>query len=340
MNVVTNLALAGDLAGTARTPANAEHAGAGRDEQVPLVPISSLRAADSPRLTGESDEHVRMLAESHAVLPPITVHRGTMRVIDGMHRLSAARLRGQTEIEVRFADGDEDDVFVLAVQSNIRHGLPLTLSDRKAAAKRILASHPRWSDRKIASVTALSPSTLGSMRCRSTDRDGHSNTRLGQDGTDRPLSTAAARVLARNLLAERPNASVRDIATIAGIAPSTVHDVQRRLREGREPVPPSQRVSGERSPQARSSAGGAAPPLTRGRTELSLRDLTADPALRLTDAGRALLRLLTTESVLRQRAAQLAAIVPPHLAGSAAALARRTGDAWYDLASKLEQLLA
>jgi ParB-like chromosome segregation protein Spo0J len=239
MNVVTNLALAGDLAGTAATPANAEQAGAERDEQITLVPISSLRAADSPRLTGESDEHVRVLVESDAALPPITVHRGTMRVIDGMHRLSAARLRGQTEIEVRFAGGDDDDVFVLAVQANVRHGLPLTLSDRKAAAERILASHPQWSDRKIASVTALSPSTVGSMRRRSTNQDGHSNTRLGQDGTDRPLSTAAGRALARDLLAERPNASVREIATIAGIAPSTVHDVQRRLREGQEPVPPA-----------------------------------------------------------------------------------------------------
>ncbi len=103
-------------------------------------------------------------------------------------------------------------------------------------------------------------------------------------------------------------------------------------------MPPNQRVSGERSPQARSNVGGAAPPPPRGRSEPSLSDLTADPALRLTDAGRALLRLLSTESVLRQRSAQLAAIVPAHLAGSAAALARRTGDAWDDLASKLEQL--
>lgn len=327
MNVVTNLALTRELAGTARTPANAEEEGAERDEQVQLIPISSLRAADSPRLSGESNEHVRLLAESNAMLPPIIVHRGTMRVIDGMHRLGAARLRGQTAIEVRFADGDDDDVFVLAVQSNVSHGLPLTLLDRKAAAERILASHPRWSDRKIASVTALSPSTVGSMRRRLTDQDGHSNTRLGRDGTDRPLSTAAGRALARDLLDERPNASVREIATIAGIAPSTVHDVQRRLREGRESVPPSQRISGR-----------ATTPLPRGRTELTLSALTADPALRLTDVGRALLRLLTTESVLRQRSAQLAAIVPTHLAGSVAALARRTGAAWYELASKLEQL--
>lgn len=260
-----------------------------------------------------------MLAESGARLPPIIVHRGTMRVIDGMHRLSAARLRGQTEIEVRFAEGDDDDVFVLAVEMNTRHGLPLTLPDRKAAGQRILASRPRWSDRKIVSVTSLSPSTVGSMRRCSTDRDGHSNTRLGQDGKDRPLNTATGRTLARDLFAERPNASVREIAIIAGIAPSTVRDVKRRLREGMEPVPPSQRVCGERSPQARSSAGGVARSLPRGHTELCLSELAADPGLRFSDAGRALLRLLTSESALRQRTGQLVAVVPPHLAGRAGA---------------------
>jgi hypothetical protein len=73
-------------------------------DSVPVmtVAIGSLRGADSPRLSGESLRHTRLLAHSDALLPPIIVHRETMRVIDGMHRVRAALLRGEQEIQVRF----------------------------------------------------------------------------------------------------------------------------------------------------------------------------------------------------------------------------------------------
>lgn len=44
------------------------------------VRIDSLVLADTPRLAGTDEEHVRILAESRDTLPPITVHRQTMRV--------------------------------------------------------------------------------------------------------------------------------------------------------------------------------------------------------------------------------------------------------------------
>jgi len=66
------------------------------------VPIARILAADSPRRAGENPEHAQSLAEVNAELPPIVVHRATLRVIDGMHRLRAARLRGQEEIAVHF----------------------------------------------------------------------------------------------------------------------------------------------------------------------------------------------------------------------------------------------
>src|SRR5262245_43617336 len=72
-----------------------------------MVPLRQLLPADSPRLVGEDAKHIRVLAESEAVLPPILVHRATMRVVDGMHRVGAARLRGREAIEVRFFDGSE-----------------------------------------------------------------------------------------------------------------------------------------------------------------------------------------------------------------------------------------
>ncbi|TCO59498.1 ParB/RepB/Spo0J family partition protein [Actinocrispum wychmicini] len=83
------------------------------------MPIDTIVGSMSPRLTGESEDHVRLLAESEAKLPPIIEHRATMRVIDGMHRLRAAMLRGQHEINVRFYDGAETDTFVIERSSPV-----------------------------------------------------------------------------------------------------------------------------------------------------------------------------------------------------------------------------
>src|SRR5579863_10113036 len=112
---------------------------------VVAVPVLSLRPADSPRLNGEDKAHIARLTETETPLPPILVDRRTMRVIDGMHRLMAASLQGRETIDVVFFDGCETDVFLRAVQENIAHGLPLSQADRRAAAQRIVNSHPHMS---------------------------------------------------------------------------------------------------------------------------------------------------------------------------------------------------
>src|SRR4051794_21642932 len=112
-------------------PDDLSNPGQWRIEQAPVetIAIRSLRTARTPRLSGENPDHVRTLAETDGTLPPIIVHRPTMRVIDGMHRLRAAQWCDRDEIEVRFFDGSETEAFVLAVQSNIVHGLPLSVAD-------------------------------------------------------------------------------------------------------------------------------------------------------------------------------------------------------------------
>src|SRR5947208_3251503 len=78
--------------------------------------IAELTGAFSPRITGENTEHASRLAELDKPLPPIVVHRSTMRVVDGMHRVRAAVLRGDEFIDAVFFDGSADDAFVLAVE--------------------------------------------------------------------------------------------------------------------------------------------------------------------------------------------------------------------------------
>jgi hypothetical protein len=69
------------------------------------LPVNVLLDGDSPRLSGVNHAHVARLTECGASLPPILVHRGTMRVIDGTHRLHAARRNKRESIETIFRAG-------------------------------------------------------------------------------------------------------------------------------------------------------------------------------------------------------------------------------------------
>lgn len=288
------------------------------------LPIGELRPADSPRSAGESEEHARVLAESENELPPIVVHRQTMRVIDGAHRLRAAELRGERTIRARLFDGSAIDAFVLAVEANTSHGLPLSRADRTAAAERIIRSHPEWSDRAIARVTGIAARTVGVIRRRASGGSGQLPTRIGRDGRTRPLSTADGRRLAAGLLESNPHSSLRQIAAAAGISTGTVRDVRDRVVRGEDPVPPRARRAEERVPD------GDDP-------KSIVRNLKKDPALRFSESGRLLIRLIDAHAPIVEDREGLATNVPPHAAGMVAELARGLSGIWQKFARELEQ---
>ncbi|MFF3334698.1 ParB/RepB/Spo0J family partition protein [Streptomyces sp. NPDC002888] len=306
---------------------------------VEVVPIACLLPADSPRQGGEDDEHVRLLAESEAPLPPIIVHRPSMRVIDGTHRLLAARWRGSREIQVRFFDGPAKDAFLLAVKANVRHGLPLSAAERTAAAIRIIRTHPELSDRAIASATGLSAKTVGSRRLRVL-ADAGRPARIGKDGRVRPLSSAEGRRIAARLIAEDPTASLRSIAKRAGIAPGTVRDVRNRLERGKDPVPSRRRPASATPATAPRSPRPAPPhltshqdpaPLSAEAREAMFRSLCRDPSLRMTETGRLLLRMMEVHMAADHR--HIAAAVPAHCADSISAMATACAEVWQELAT-------
>lgn len=113
------------------------------------VPVASIRNSYTPRKNKANEHHIQILAQSPLPLPPIVIHRTSMRVIDGVHRLRATELRGDSTIPARLFEGNDAEAFALAVHLNVTHGLPLTLLERKAAARRVLESYPHWSDRSI-----------------------------------------------------------------------------------------------------------------------------------------------------------------------------------------------
>ncbi|WBB62402.1 hypothetical protein O7599_07685 [Streptomyces sp. WMMC500] len=307
------------------------------------VPVASLLPADSPRLAGVDPEHVDLLAALSG-LPPVLVHRGTLRVVDGMHRVHAARLRGETSVAATYFDGDEKEAFLRAVERNLTGGgLPLSLHDREAAAVRILATYRQWSDRAVATAAGLSPTTVGAIRRRFfvPGGGGDAGGRVGRDGRIRPLDAAAGRLRASRWIARHPDASLRAIARAAGISVGTAHDVRARLRTGRDPVPPRPAAPGAPRPTA------PAPPRPRtaaGKPPAgwpAVRDgLARDPSVRYTAAGRAFLawadaHVLAPNDLVRLDG--LVGAVPPHWRAAVAEAARSCAAAWLEFARELER---
>lgn len=306
-----------------------------------LINISSLVDAHSPRSSGEDAEHVRRLASSDLPFPPIIVHRPTMRVIDGMHRVRAARLRGENTIEVEFFDGSEDDAFLIAVKINAKHGLPLSTADRTAAVLRIFRSHPQLSDRLIAEATGLSARTVGTIRRRVPGAELPSRVRVGKDGRVRPLNAAEGRRTAAAIIAANPGASLREVAEQAGVAVSTVRDVRERLKAGRDPVPRRLLQLEDHGDDAEVVvlAAGSGAPSARDHPvspAVALQRLRRDPSLRFTDAGRSLLRVMGSHVFDNDMWEQLVDGVPAHCASSVASLARRLSEDWLSFAQRVE----
>ena len=105
-----------------------------------------------PEVSNEA--HVAALAEVSEGWPPIVVTEDHV-LVDGHHRVAAAQLLECDRIPALVFKGSHADAYVEAVRSNISHGMPLTLSERRRAGRQILAVHPTWSDRRIAGTVVV-----------------------------------------------------------------------------------------------------------------------------------------------------------------------------------------
>ncbi|MEV7892043.1 streptomycin biosynthesis protein [Streptomyces sp. NPDC002817] len=309
--------------------------------------MSDLVLAESPRLDGENASHTRLLAQVEEGLPPILVDRSTMRVVDGVHRVQAAKLRGEDMISVCFVDGSDEELFLLAVRENISHGLPLSLSDREAAAQRILAVNPWWSDRAIAKASGIAAGTVRRLRQCSTAHPEQSNTRVGRDGRARPVSGEEGRRRTIAALSEHPQASLRVIARKAGVSVSTAHRVRTALAEQDDASAVSESgVSLADSTEFEGSVGTAAPSAgvdrdgrARGGDDAAWgsarQRLRNDPALKYSESGRALLRWLDVHAIEADEWKQLVEAVPAHWADVVAAIALNCSKEWQKIADEL-----
>ncbi|NBM14379.1 ParB/RepB/Spo0J family partition protein [Streptomyces sp. GC420] len=342
------------------------------------VPIAALSPGVSLRQGGTDAAHIRLLidAADSAELPPILVQVDGCRVIDGLHRLEAARLMGDDSIRARFLDCSNSEALVIAMQANGSHGLPLSKADRVVGAQRVLGSHPDWSDRAIAGITGLSAKTIASLRDRSAGGTSLGGKRIGQDGRRRPVDAGEGRRRAAEYIATHPDAPLRQVARETDVSLGTVHDVSARLRRGEGPerngrrthaarpqhVRPVQSVQsvsvrpadgataadvvaddGHRVPLRVAPSADAAPARRRNHTETPptwaavAAKMAADPAVRYTADGREFLRWMQVHAAgPGEDWRRLVDAVPPHWLGVIAPIAEHVGREWSLLAERLK----
>jgi hypothetical protein len=120
-----------------------------------------------PRVGGLDTDHVRALEETPESWPPLLVVQrgGQYLLVDGFHRFAAAQNLGLDTVPVKVIVAPADgDLHALAFSSNAAHGRPLSLTDRRAFAERILRKEPHLADREIGRRCGLSSNTVGTIR--------------------------------------------------------------------------------------------------------------------------------------------------------------------------------
>ena len=121
----------------------------------------------SPR-SGVDDVTVGAYANSFEQLPLIDVYwiegRDGWWLVDGWHRLAAAKKIGIEEVKVWDHQGTLDDAVEFAYDSNLKHGKPLTLQERKEAAKLKLIRHTERSNSWIAGDCGITKETVNVVR--------------------------------------------------------------------------------------------------------------------------------------------------------------------------------
>jgi hypothetical protein len=223
----------------------------------------------------------------------------------------------------------------------------LSQADRRAAAERIIASHPNMSDRAIGQVAGLAAKTVATIRRRSTDSAPQSNGRMGLDGKVRPLDRMEGRSRAARLMTQQPDASLRDVARCAGISPATALDVRKRLERGEiavsgEPqTPEDAETSGEGAKDVTSATHSVPPPILRSLPTpqvptITVERLLRDPSLRNNERGKGMLRLLHVNAAGAEQLPDVAAALPPHCVTIVLQLARQYAKMWHDFAIELD----
>jgi hypothetical protein len=146
------------------------------------------------------------------ILPPVSVFliRDTEQyvLVDGFHRLLAAKRVGSLGVTATVTPGTRDDAVRAAATANVAHGLPRTPADKRKAIRLLLENQTfaGLSNRALAEMICVDHKTVAAVRERLETRGliASQAIRTSSDGKKRSVKPAGAGGAASNIIA-RPN---------------------------------------------------------------------------------------------------------------------------------------
>lgn len=143
--------------------------------EIPIERIAVSREFQSRETLDEAtiEEYVRVAKEAEHddmdwPFPPVEMVGGFL--IDGHHRLEAAKRLGYTTLLAYEEPGDEKDAILAAIKANSEHGLRRNQADIRRAIGMALKVFPEESDRAIARLVETSHPTVGKVRSKINSR--------------------------------------------------------------------------------------------------------------------------------------------------------------------------
>lgn len=126
--------------------------------------INSLIFRDDlyPRIE-KSPITVQKYAEDIDILPPIEINQRN-EIIDGWHRWTAFKKRGQKKIKVIVIETKSDaELLELAIERNSKHGLQLSQEDKRDIARKIYTATPlseQGKKKRLAEILSVTERTI------------------------------------------------------------------------------------------------------------------------------------------------------------------------------------
>jgi hypothetical protein len=211
------------------------------------------------------------------------------------------------------------------VRRNVSQGLPLRLQERQAAARKLLSMNAEWSDRMIASICGLSPTTVREIRLRSTARFAQLSTRIGADGRVRPINSEGLHQRIAEAIHANPKASLREIGRMVQASPTTVSKVRAHASAHSD-------MKRQGSPSKRSPSGSTSPVAAEDGSRIAWEH---DSALRARATGTDLLEWFCRTNISEEWH-QHAETVPLSRVYEMADEARRRAACWARFAEAVE----
>jgi len=132
--------------------------------------ISDIKLLSSLQIRLLNEDHVKSLMETPENMEPVIVYDLTDRnytepvLVAGRHRRQARLSLGQDQIWCERREGPFSEALLEAITSNTKHGLPLTLEEKKSACKLYLTQFPEHAESRVAQAVGLSDKTVKNIR--------------------------------------------------------------------------------------------------------------------------------------------------------------------------------